>query len=275
MIKLKSVNAPAFLSTAVITAAIAQARLDVAAGQKPNIPDLWSRDDDSRSALHVRHHNGKCCYCERKRDIKLERDVEHYRPKKKVKGVAGSNGYWWLAYDWDNILIACKTCNSIYKGTKFPLLEEITRVNTEGDVSTELTALINPAVEDPEPYISYFHEKAGGAWVACIVPSPTDNGKGEATINTLGLKRPELMGSEERAECIPRLLGLIENHSNYRFVLDRAITSGNAISIAHCEKTITEIENDLKKEISPYKTYAGFRRYLIRSDAALKHLLDE
>lgn len=275
MIKLKTVDEPAFLSTAAIGNIINQARIDVAAGNKPNLPDLWSKDDDSREAQHERHHNGKCCYCERKRDIKLERDVEHYRPKKNVKDVAGSNGYWWLAYDWENILIACKTCNSIYKGTKFPLLDNTTRVNTEGDVSTELTALINPAIENPEPYISYFHEKIGGAWMACIVPSPTDNGKGETTIKTLGLDRPELMGSEERAESIPRLLGLIENHSNYSFVLDRAITSSDAMNIAHCEEKIKEIEGDLRKEISPYKTYAGFRRCMIRRHATLEHLLDE
>lgn len=275
MIKLKTVDAPAFLSTDAIHNVIAQARMDVAAGLKLNLPDLWAKDDDSRKAQHERHHNGKCCYCERKRDIKLERDVEHYRPKKKVKDVEGSNGYWWLAYDWDNILIACKTCNILNKSTNFPLLDNTTRVNTEGDVSTELTALINPAIEDPEPYISYFHDKVGGAWVACIVPSATDNGKGEATIKTLGLNRLELMGSEERAECIPRINDLIDSHKGYKFVLDATIIGDDANKITHCRDKIAEIENDLRNEISPYKTYAGFRRCLIRRYAALEHLLDE
>ena len=51
----------------------------------------------------------------------IETDVEHFRPKAEVKE-AGENhqGYWWLAYSWENLLIACKTCNQEYKRIKIP-----------------------------------------------------------------------------------------------------------------------------------------------------------
>lgn len=41
------------------------------------------REEDVRKTLW-KHHNGKCCYCERKRELKRESDVEHYRPKSEI-----------------------------------------------------------------------------------------------------------------------------------------------------------------------------------------------
>ena len=46
--------------------------------------DLWSASD-VKECLHKSQH-GKCCYCERRRDRKIESDVEHFRPKGKVAG---------------------------------------------------------------------------------------------------------------------------------------------------------------------------------------------
>ena len=70
---------------------------------------LWS-NDTVKSFLHKSQHR-KCCYCERKRDQKIDSDVEHFRPKSEVKENSGHPGYWWLAYEWNNLLISCKTCN--------------------------------------------------------------------------------------------------------------------------------------------------------------------
>lgn len=69
---------------------------------------IW-RKKDVRPVLWE-HHNGKCCYCERKRDPKGEPDVEHFRPKTKTTE-DGNPGYWWLAYDWSNLFFSCKACN--------------------------------------------------------------------------------------------------------------------------------------------------------------------
>lgn len=53
----------------------------------------------------------KCCYCEGPIDSSYA-DVEHVRPMAK---------YWWLAYDWDNLLVACKYCNETAKRDQFAL----------------------------------------------------------------------------------------------------------------------------------------------------------
>ncbi|MFK7950313.1 MAG: HNH endonuclease [Saprospiraceae bacterium] len=58
-------------------------------------------------ALDAIYHR-KCAYCEK--SLKdADRHVEHYRPKVP---------YFWLAFSWDNLLIACKKCNEL-KNNKF------------------------------------------------------------------------------------------------------------------------------------------------------------
>ena len=53
---------------------------------------------DVKKALADLYHN-KCAFCE----TNVERwDVEHFRPK---------SLYPWLAFSWDNLLLACPTCN--------------------------------------------------------------------------------------------------------------------------------------------------------------------
>lgn len=46
---------------------------------------------------------GKCWYSEA-RDVMSDRDVDHFRPKNEARNLDGKlrEGYWWLAYDWEN-----------------------------------------------------------------------------------------------------------------------------------------------------------------------------
>ncbi len=58
-------------------------------------------------------YHGKCAYCE----SMMSDDaftVEHYRPKR------GSHSYYWLGYEWSNLLPVCKKCNHA-KGDRFPV----------------------------------------------------------------------------------------------------------------------------------------------------------
>ncbi len=82
----------------------------------------------SRDALFF----GKCAYCEGALEL-IDGDVDHFRPKGAVSDQHGKpitidgdefrehQGYYWLAYDWRNLLPSCKTCNQIYKGSQFPV----------------------------------------------------------------------------------------------------------------------------------------------------------
>src|SRR4051812_22350680 len=67
---------------------------------------------------------GKCAYCEVIIEASHPTEVEHYRPKGAVKdeeeevvtiqtpnGAEDHPGYWWLAYEWNNLLPSCIDCN--------------------------------------------------------------------------------------------------------------------------------------------------------------------
>lgn len=91
---------------------------------------------------------GKCTYCER--DIGNQHgDVEHFRPKGGVSGkdnkmIEDHPGYYWLAYDWRNLLISCITCNRIMKGNYFPVVDDNYARRPE-EIPEEIPLLINPA----------------------------------------------------------------------------------------------------------------------------------
>lgn len=103
----------------------------------------------------------KCCFCE-KQINEQDSQVEHYRPKAKVKTKTGNIilGYWWLAYKWLNFVVSCATCNR-QKSIDFPLVDEGARVTQEipldagGGLGHEQPLLINPGLVDPEIYFEY------------------------------------------------------------------------------------------------------------------------
>ena len=114
---------------------------------------LWSEAKVKKFLYESQY--GKCCYCERKRD-KIEVDVEHFRPKAGVEEAEDHPGYWWLAYNWENLLIACKKCNQEYKKSKFPLKQGSERAYGENSaLDEEKPILINLLEEDPEKFIDY------------------------------------------------------------------------------------------------------------------------
>jgi hypothetical protein len=65
---------------------------------------------------------GKCAYCESLINNTQPGDVEHYRPKGRIRDLNGvivkiknseteHPGYWWLCYEWSNLLPSCIDCN--------------------------------------------------------------------------------------------------------------------------------------------------------------------
>ena len=75
------------------------------------------KTDDVKKNLEKLYKN-KCAFCE----TNIERwDVEHFRPK---------SLYPWLAYSWDNLLLACPTCNG-HKNNHFELINEKAKYKNE------------------------------------------------------------------------------------------------------------------------------------------------
>lgn len=83
---------------------------------RPNNPT-----DESKPRLMEPIFNEKCAYCETK-IIRFNPDMEHYRPKGKVKEDPDHPGYFWLAYDWENLVPSCEFCNAgLGKQNQFPV----------------------------------------------------------------------------------------------------------------------------------------------------------
>lgn len=96
----------------------------------------------------------KCWYSEASLQ-EPEGQVEHYRPKKRLSG-AGHDGYWWRAFDWENLRLAHPTVNRrktdyltgkrVGKGSYFPLRDEASRAQNRTEEANEEPVLLDPVV---------------------------------------------------------------------------------------------------------------------------------
>lgn len=158
---------------------------------------------------------GKCGYCEM--FIAADPsggDMEHYRPKGEVtalgddpttwgREVEGHNsrdpnhrrqaprvsaGYWWLAYEWRNYLLACGTCNQKWKGNLFPRKGAAPGDPTRAGVGAEAPLLLNPyGDEDPARHLAF--DQIG------LVTPHNNSPHGWETIRTCRLDRETLVRS--------------------------------------------------------------------------------
>lgn len=123
--------------------------------------DLYKRRKSDYFALY----HGKCVYCESPLRVDGWDQLDHFRPKKAVLGMNRKPvrigklqhpGYYWLAYDWQNLVPSCAICNQ-QKGAMFPLLHGSRHALTPTDIGSESPVLIHPALdtEEPETHFEY------------------------------------------------------------------------------------------------------------------------
>ena len=134
----------------------------------------------------------KCCFCESKIGHIDDGDVEHYRPKAgwvQNEEVINKPGYYWLAYEWDNLLLSCGKCNQRFKKNYFPLINNERALSHHDSVAVEEPVFIHPGKEDAEAFITFKEE---------IPVEVQGNVRGFVTIQKLGLDRSWL--NEQRRE---------------------------------------------------------------------------
>ncbi len=122
---------------------------------------------------------GKCAYCERLLYAGVG-EVDHYRPVRQ---------YWWLAYDWNNLLLACQSC-LVNKSNRFPVAG-VKAEDPNDDLSLEQPLLLNPtdAADSPGTHLYFEHGHVVGL-----------TERGRATIHTLALNSNLLV--DMRLNCI-------------------------------------------------------------------------
>jgi uncharacterized protein (TIGR02646 family) len=140
-----------------------------------------------KNALLKAQHD-KCCFCESKVSPIAYGDVEHYRPKagyrQNADDTLGRPGYYWLAYEWSNLLFCCQMCNQRFKRNLFPLVDPGRRAETHhGDLSSEQPLFLHPGIDDPALFLDFREE-----YLFAIDENP----RGASTIEALGLNREPL-----------------------------------------------------------------------------------
>lgn len=188
---------------------------------------------DVKEAL-IKSQNAKCCYCECK--IYENEDIEHFRPKQAYRQFPGQPrqwpGYYWLAYEWDNLYLACKTCNQKHKNDLFPLYNPEDRAkNHQADLNKEKPILIDPGKENPSDFIKFQGEFAIGI---------DEEGRGKATIELLQLNRKALKESRKN-----KLIKLQKEQKNCKRLQDLL----NVLNDTNQKPEITELITKLIEEI--------------------------
>jgi len=199
-------------------------------GRKRLIDDFDNdRELKVNAALYSRYKefltrlfNGKCAYCESKFTVSQPGDVEHFRPKGRVvdesfkpirvkhpvKGDIEHPGYYWLAYDWRNLLPSCADCNRFRfhgvripstvskaaegagKADRFPLKDEKRRAVVPDAETAESPMLINPTDSDPNVHFEFLSN-------GTIKPKTPE---GEVTLSVFGLNlREDLLEARAHA----------------------------------------------------------------------------
>ncbi len=216
--------------------------------------EIW-RAEDVKNTLWESQH-GKCCFCENIRSPKRELDVEHFRPKAGIDGEPNHTGYWWLAYEWSNLVYACKPCNETYKKTQFPI-GGVRALKPEDKLEDENPKLIHPVDEDPAEFIIFDWWTAYGKIVKAV--GRDDDGRGNKTINVVALNRFELM--EERATSLRDLetTAFAIKHANDRDRLD----------------IVAELADTIRYMTSSKHRFSGFHRVFFRSQGLEKYVADD
>lgn len=161
-----------------------------------------------KESLRDTQHN-KCAYCETLNPTSHD-VVEHFRPKngwqQKRGDLLHQPAYFWLSYQWENLIFACDTCNdAAHKGNLFPISNPSQRADaTNPDIVNEKPLLIDPYVVNPEWYIEWNKD----------IPRPRKKSrKGQKSIEVFGLDKDGMMMDQRRQylQEIEETLALVES----------------------------------------------------------------
>lgn len=237
---------------------------------------------------------GKCAYCESKILVVSRGDIEHFRPKgayhNKNGQVLNTPGYYWLASEWENLLLACTLCNQsttheFTSGTKkkiievvkgkqnqFPISGKNTRLNhTHGNIyfnnkpvylkafkkEEQKRLLLKPCTDEVEEYFAYSDEglilpKLGLTYFKCR--------RAVTSIDVYALQRLPLVQAREKKIIeikaqINRVEKSIKRLNDYKGKSDKK------------KKSLDDELNDEMKILmifkDPDQEYSGLARYII------------
>ncbi len=230
----------------------------------PTKPFKFENYRDKKVKLALEKIFSKCAYCESVYQASSDGDIEHFRPKGAIAEIKQKPGYYWLANDWENLLLSCQHCNQqrkhkIYgkekvetqgKKDQFPVKDEKKRMKGPGDSfakEEKVRLLINPCIEDPDDHFTYHEE------LPVMIPK-TEMAK--KSIRIYALTRHKLI--VERTKVRVHLFQQMQQ-------VKLALENWNRIPDDPKLKAAYQLANDILLGFArPNKPYAGMCRYYIR-----------
>jgi hypothetical protein len=162
---------------------------------------IYKSEGKSRSEVHEflnAYYFDKCAYCESHNNP----EIEHYRPKGRVTEDTNHPGYYWLCYEWTNLIPSCHDCNAVNgKLNQFPILGTrlmgpVLSANRNLDplhqsahtnlLLAERPYLIHPEIDDPANYLGFEIDPEG---VGIKIIGIDQEGRGERSIQICDLNR--------------------------------------------------------------------------------------
>lgn len=203
-----------------------------------------------KAALKVAQHL-KCCFCER--TVGEDGHIEHFRPKGGVRQDSGSPlsecGYYWLAYEWTNLLLSCADCNVRHKANLFPLAAGTRAESHHESIEMEHPPFINPADEDPEELIEWHDE----------IPKAVDgNIRADVTLRALRLGTLDRDGLVESRR---QHLAIVKSLVDSLIVIRARATTPDTISL------IEDLDKKIRKAAGPAGKYCAMIRAMLRARA--------
>lgn len=216
----------------------------------------------------IKLYHRKCAYCESFVDVP---EIEHYRPKKGCTEDKSHDGYYWLAYEWTNLLPSCHDCNKTgAKGNQFPIEGErsyspIFSLNKKIDLSSNLLTsdyltkekplILNPEAIGFDPFV-YFAFDETGLMLAKPESSSFEHRQAKETIRIVDLNRDSLyLHRKGKIKKIffeqfdPRLKELLNGE----------------IDVTYFKKVIFRILDEIENHSKPNQKYSFFWSYLYKN----------
>lgn len=240
---------------------------------KPFKYSVYSNTDVKTALINL--FQKKCAYCESLFLHVYSGDVEHFRPKGRISDAENPKpGYYWLASDWDNLLLSCRNCNqklkhqvvgragkeTMGKMDQFPLDQNGVHVRThKTDIAQEEPhrLLINPCIENPEQFFKY--EINSGV----IIPKHSDGKErqmAEESIRVYVLQRVPLVQARERKSI--EILAQIQRVKEAVKNLSDVMLESNYKQM-YFDKILQKELKKLKRFLSPEEEYLGLARQII------------
>lgn len=226
---------------------------------------------DVKQAL-IKLFKSKCAYCESKFLHVYSGDVEHFRPKGEIDGANPPKpGYYWLAAEWDNLLLSCRNCNqklkhkihgedelsTMGKMNQFPLSDNRRRARSHNNpdaVKTEdqYRLLLDPCKDIPEEHLE-FDETHG------IVKGTSP--KGKMSIEVFVLQRMPLV--QARKKLLIDIQAQIQRVTEAVEHVNDQVNMANPVRRQHYDRILRREMTRLRGYLHPNEEFTGMAKQVI------------